>query len=397
MLNRLNDYSKLSFRLFFKNKLISTIVLVILLVVSIFTITVMNIFFSYVEIGKNTIEETYNDCEKRIRFHIGELNEDYFSAEDIEFLSAKAKEWGYDSQLTSENRAKIDGERYHISYCNEYFNDYVVTDGKSIKDNYQNTQYIWLCDTLRNDYNIGDRITIQVDMGREFEVAGFYEGQDIVVNSTYLVSNEIYFYDGFDCVKNYSEIKKLFDQVTSKDLKVKMGFDKVAKAKGMELNEYCIFDILVGDMMSLYLMGQWAVLAVTILVLLILLGITAGVIKNYFNIYKEKNFSTLRMYSSLGIKDRDLAYMFVMPLVVLSIAIGIVALGISALLCIVVQPVILKFVFEKNLLPYSSLYMISPAPFFINILVILLFVMISFILTFKTVLSKKKSFLSEVK
>ena len=109
MLNRLNDYSKLSFRLFFKNKLISTIVLVILLVVSIFTITVMNIFFSYVEIGKNTIEETYNDCEKRIRFHIGELNEDYFSAEDIEFLSAKAKEWGYDSQLTSENRAKIDG------------------------------------------------------------------------------------------------------------------------------------------------------------------------------------------------------------------------------------------------------------------------------------------------
>lgn len=371
--------------------------LVILLVVSIFTITVMNIFFSYVEIGKNTIEETYNDCEKRIRFHIGELNEDYFSAEDIEFLSAKAKEWGYDSQLTSENRAKIDGERYHISYCNEYFNDYVVTDGKSIKDNYQNTQYIWLCDTLRNDYNIGDGITIQVDMGREFEVAGFYEGQDIVVNSTYLVSNEIYFYDGFDCVKNYSEIKKLFDQVTSKDLKVKMGFDKVAKAKGMELNEYCIFDILVGDMMSLYLMGQWAVLAVTILVLLILLGITAGVIKNYFNIYKEKNFSTLRMYSSLGIKDRDLAYMFVMPLVVLSIAIGIVALGISALLCIVVQPVILKFVFEKNLLPYSSLYMISPAPFFINILVILLFVMISFILTFKTVLSKKKSFLSEVK
>ena len=119
MLNRLNDYSKLSFRLFFKNKLISSIVLVILLVVSIFTISAMNILFSYVDIGKELVEKNYNKNEKIINFA---LQNDSFTNEDVNFLSSKAKDWGYDSKITSSGAAKIDKEFYDISYFNEYIN-----------------------------------------------------------------------------------------------------------------------------------------------------------------------------------------------------------------------------------------------------------------------------------
>lgn len=390
MFNKWKDYSRLSFRLFFKNKLISSIVLMILLVVSIFTITVMNIFFGYSEIGKKTIEETYNSYEKRMEFC---LNGDSFSAENIAFLSAKAKEWGYNKKLNSSDAVKLNEEYYNICFTNQYVNGYVVTDGKSVQDNYQNTQYIWLSDMLKDRYSIGDKITVDIDQEREFTVAGFCEGKQVVVNAVFMDTSSVFFYDDFHSVKNYAEIKKLYDQVSSKDLKVQMGIDKMAQTQGMSLDNYATFDILAGSILSSYLMGRWTVLAVTVMISVILLGISAGVIQNYFHIYKEKNIHTLRMYSTLGLKDRGLGYVFVMPLAVSSIAIGGIALGISALICLIIQPVVLQFVFEKVFITYSnSLFMVSPAPFFINLVVLLLFVMISFVMSFKTALSSKKVF-----
>lgn len=394
MLNRLNDYSRLSFRMFFKNKLISSIVLVILLVVSIFTITVMNILFSYIELGKDNITETYNKSEKAITFR---LSEGSFTDENLEVLFAKAKEWGYDSKLDSTTSGKIDGEYYHLSFCNEYFNDYAVSEGKNIKDNCQNTDYVWLNEEFKGEYAVGDKILINIYDEKEFEIAGFCKEEEVIVNVSYMDKMGFSVYDDMDSYKDYSQIKKIYDEVTSKALKKQLGLVELAKNCGIELNNYAYFNMLVGDIISSYLSTKLGVLAVVVLITVILLGVSAGVIKNYFNICKEKNFNTLKMYSALGIKDRDLGYMFVMPLVVLSIAIGIVALGISVLICLIVQPVVLQFVFKDIFVISSSLYMISPAPFFVNIIVILLFVTISFVTNFKTLLSKKKSFLSEVK
>ena len=170
MLNRLNDYSKLSFRLFFKNKLISTIVLVILLVVSVFTITVMNILFSYIDIGKEIIEKNYNRNEKIINFV---LQSDCFTADDVNFLSSKAKDWGYDSKLTSRDLIKIDEEYFQVNFFNEYIiNGYKVADGKSIKDNIQSIEYVWLAYSLKDKYNIDDKIILDLDEDRELIVAG---------------------------------------------------------------------------------------------------------------------------------------------------------------------------------------------------------------------------------
>lgn len=395
MLNRLNDYSKLSFRLFFKNKLISTIVLVILLVVSIFTISAMNILFSYVDIGKELVEKNYNKNEKIINFA---LQNDRFTNEDANFLSSKAKDWGYDSKITSSSSAKIDKEFYDISYFNEYINGYKVADGKSIKDNIQKTEYVWLANSLKEKYNIDDKIIIHLDEDRELVVAGFCEEETIVVSSDYLVSDFICFYDDFDSIKTYDEIRQLYDEVKSNDIIKSMGLDKRAKESGLKIEEYVFsFDLLVGNVLSAYLSIKNILTIVVAIVTAILLAVAAGVIKNYFNIQKEKNFDTLKTYSTLGVKDKALAYMIVMPLTVLSIAVGALALGISSLICMGIQPTILKFIFESVAIVDVPLFMVSIEPFFINILVILLLVTISFVMNFKSVFSKKKAFLSEVK
>ena len=395
MLNRLNDYSKLSFRLFFKNKLISSIVLVILLVVSIFTISAMNILFSYVDIGKELVEKNYNKNEKIINFA---LQNDSFTNEDVNFLSSKAKDWGYDSKITSSGAAKIDKEFYDISYFNEYINGYKIADGKSIEDNIQKTEYVWLANSLKDEYSIDDKITIHLNKDREFVVAGFCEEETIVVSSDYLISDLICFYDDFDSSKTYDEIRQLYDEVKSNNIIKSMGLDKRAKESGLKIEEYVLsFDLLVGNILSAYLSIKNILTIVVAIVTAILLAVAAGVIKNYFNIQKEKNFDTLKMYSTLGVKDKALAYMFVMPLTVLSIAVGALALGISSLICMGIQPTILKFLFENVAIVDVPLFMVSPAPFFINILVILLLVTISFVINFKSVFSKKKAFLSEVK
>lgn len=395
MLNKLNDYSKLSFRMFFKNKLISVIVLVILLVVSVFTISVMNILFSYIDIGKEIIEKNYNRNEKIINFAI---QNDSFTVEDIDFLSSKAKDWGYDSRITTRYSAKIGEEFYDISYFNEYINGYKVAEGKSIKNNIQRVEYVWLANSLRDRYNIDDKIIIDLDEDRELIVAGFCEEETIAVSSDYLSSDHIYFYDDFDSVKTYNEIQQLYDEVKSKDIIKSMGLDQRAQKLGLGIEEYVYsFDLLIGNILSAYHIIKNILAVVVAMVTAILLAVAAGVIKNYFNIQKEKNFDTLRMYSTLGVKDSVLAYMFVMPLIVLYIAVGAVALGISSLICMGIQPTILKFIFENVAIVDLPLFMISPAPFFINILVILLFVTISFVMNFKSVFSKKKAFLSEVK
>ena len=396
MLNRLNDYSKLSFRLFFKNKLISTIVLVILLVVSVFTITVMNILFSYIDIGKEIIEKNYNRNEKIINFV---LQSDCFTADDVNFLSSKAKDWGYDSKLTSRDLIKIDEEYFQVNFFNEYIiNGYKVADGKSIKDNIQSIEYVWLAYSLKDKYNIDDKIILDLDEDRELIVAGFCEEDEIVVNSEFMLATEVYLYDDFDSVKTYGEIIKLYDEVTSNDIIKSMGLEQRAKNCGLKIEEYVYsFDLLIGNIISEYHIVKNVLTVVVAIVTAILLAVAAGVIKNYFNIQKEKNFDTLRMYSAPGVKDSALAYMFVMPLIVLSIGVGVVALGISSLICMSIQPTILKFIFENVAIVDLPLFMISPAPFFINILVILLFVTISFVMNFKSVFSKKKALLSEVK
>ncbi len=395
MLNRLNDYSKLSFRLFFKNKLISTIVLVILLVVSIFTISAMNILFSYVDIGKELVEKNYNKNEKIINFA---LQNDSFTNEDVNFLSSKAKDWGYDSKITSSSSAKIDKEFYDISYYNEYINGYKVADGKSIRDNIQKTEYVWLANSLKDKYSIDDKIIIHLDKDRELIVAGFCEEETIVVSSDYLLGDLICFYDDFDSIKTYDEIRQLYDEVKSNNIIKSMGLDKRAKESGLKIEEYVLsFDLLVGNILSAYLSIKNILTIVVAIVTAILLAVAAGVIKNYFNIQKEKNFDTLKMYSTLGVKDKALAYMFVMPLTVLSIAVGALALGISSLICMGIQPTILKFIFENVAIVDVPLFMVSIAPFFINILVILLLVTISFVMNFKSVFFKKKAFWSEVK
>lgn len=396
MLNRLNDYSKLSFRLFFKNKLISTIVLVILLVVSVFTIMVMNILFSYIEIGEESIVDGYNKYDKMIKFSLYDDNS--FSDEQIDMLSAKAKELGYDSKMCDSYSIKINEEYYDKCFVNEYINDYTITLGKSLKDNYQNTDYIWLSNMLEGYYDIGDKVLIDLGDNKEFEVAGFCQGQQIIVSDFYLDKNkEIYFYDDISSTKTYDEIIYIYEAVTDNEFKKQMGLEKKAESYGIKLEEFAFFSMLMGSEISGFLTMKWFVLAGAIVIIVIMLGIVGGVIKNYFNIYKEKNFNTIKMYSALGVKDKDLGYMFVMPVVIFSILVSILAQAISMILCIFVQPVVLKFIFESILNSYGSLYRISPAPFFINIVVILLFVTISFVVNFKSILSKKKSFLNEVK
>lgn len=396
MLNRLNDYSKLSFRMFFKNKLISVIVLVILLVVSVFTITVMNIFFSYIEIGEESIVEGYNKYEKKMSFYL--RGEDSFTDEQMDMLSAKAKELGYDSILCSDDYVKINEEYFDVWYTNEYINDYTITSGKSLKDNCQNTDYVWLSNKLENSYAIGDKVVLDYYDDKEFEVAGFWAGEQIIINDLYLQKDDyIFFYDDMNSTKTYDEILYIYEQVTDLDFKKQMGLEPLANAADIELKYFAEFTILMGNEIEGFLNIKWFVMIGAIVIIVILLGIVGGVIKNYFNIYKEKNFNNIKMYSALGIKDKQLGYMFVMPPIVFSIAISVVAQAISALLCIFVQPVVLKFVFEWAISSYGSLYRISPAPFFINLIVIWLFVIISFVMNFKSVLSKKKAFLSEVK
>lgn len=396
MSGKLNDYSRLAFRMFFKNKLISSIVLAILLVVSVFTIMVMNILFSYIEIGKESIVEGYNKNDKMMSFCL--QNNHSFTDEQVDMLSAKAKELGYDSKFCNNDSVKLNEEYFDIWFANEYINDYTITSGKSLKENYQNTDYVWLSNKLENSYAVGDKVALDYYDDKEFEVAGFCEGEHIILNDIYVDKYDfIYFYDEINSTKTYDEIIYIYKQVEDIEFKKQLGLQPLADAEDIELKYFAQFDILMGSIISAFLLSKWFVLIGAIIIIVILLGIVGGVIKNYFNIYKEKNFNTIKMYSALGIKDKDLGYMFVMPVVVFSVAIGVVAQAISALLCIFVQPVVLKFIFESALITYDSLYRISPAPFFINILIIMLFVTLSFVINFKSVLSKKKSFLSEVK
>lgn len=396
MSGKFNDYSRLAFRMFFKNKLISSIVLAILLVVSVFTIMVINIMFSYIEIGEESIVKEYNKNDKMMSFYL--QNNHSFTDEQVDMLSAKAKELGYDSKFHTNDYVKLNEEYYDIWFANEYINDYTITSGKNLKDNCENTDYVWLSNKLENSYAVGDKVLLDYYDDKEFEVAGFCDGEHIIVNDIYVDKDDfIYFYDEINSTKTYDEIIYIYEQVEDIEFKKQLGLQPLADAENIELKYFAQFDILLGGHIDSYLTGKIAVLIGAIIIIFILLGIVGGVIKNYFNIYKEKNFNTIKMYSALGIKDKDLGYMFVMPVIVFSVVIGVVAQAISAVLCIFVQPVVLKFIFESVLVTYDSLYRVSPAPFFINILVIMLFVTLSFVINFRSVLSKKKSFLSEVK
>lgn len=400
MLNRIKDYSRLAMRLFFNNRIVNCIVLVILLVLSIVTITVMNIFMSYNDIGKRIIEDAYNDHDKVMEFS---RETGYFSKSNIDILSERAAEWGYDYKMIGDNFVRIDDVYYDVSYFNEYINDYSVTEGTPVKDNSRNLEYIYICNALNDKYSIGDKITLRFEADREetFIVAGYCDNDELIIHSDHLQTRSIYFYDDFDSVKSYKEIIKLNNFVTSDSLIKELGIDKEAQSEQVTVEEIVGgFYILPTNMIEYFVLIRWAVLAVLAILLAIILGISGGVIRNYYSIHKEKNYPTLRMYSSLGVKDRELAYMFIMPLAVFMVALSLVALGISALLCLLIQPVILDFIFSISsgmLVPQGSLYMISPYPVMINCLVMLLFITVSFLINFKTVFSRKKSFLSEVR